>query len=86
MHKTQRPAKDGPRGPKNKGRPADPCRPTLHLPALVPASFSVAYNSIYFLSLPTLLETTKLGRVRFRLSFSQRSGALFVGSIIGCSS
>jgi hypothetical protein len=67
-------------------RPADPCRPALHLPGLVPASFSFAYDLLYFLFLPTLLATTKLGRVRFRPSFSRRSGALLVASFIRCSS
>jgi hypothetical protein len=71
-------------GPKPGSRPAGPCRPAQHPCAPVHACFSLGHYSIYFLSLPTLLATTKLGRVRFRPSFSRRGGALLVASFIRC--
>jgi hypothetical protein len=81
MHTTQRPAKDGHEGPKPGGRPAGPTSLCL---GLCP-SF-LGYDSVHFLSLPTFLATSKLGRVEFRPSFFRRSGALLVGSFIRCSS
>jgi hypothetical protein len=46
--------------------PIDP-----HPCAPVHARFFLGYDSVYFLSLLTFLATSKLGRVEFRLSFSQ---------------
>jgi hypothetical protein len=86
MHETQRPAEDGPRGPKTRGRLAGPCRPAQHPCAPVHARFSQGHDSVYFLSLPTFVATSKIGRLEFRLSFSRRSGALLVGCFIRCSS
>jgi hypothetical protein len=58
-------------GPKLGGRPAGPCRPAQHPGASILVRFSLGYDSVYFLSLPTFLATTKLGRVGFRLSFPE---------------
>jgi hypothetical protein len=65
------PQKMGHGGPKPGGRPAGPCGPAQHRCASVLARFSLGHNSICFLSLPTLLATTKLGRVGFKLSFPE---------------
>jgi hypothetical protein len=83
MHETQRPAEDGPRGPKTRGRPAGPCRPALHPLISVRVYFSLGHGSIYFLSLPTFLATSKLGKTEFSRI---RCDALLVASFIRCSS